>query len=293
MAIRTDADGIRKVFPEVDLIQDAALRQGVVDIWLDIAAESPWEGFEGIPKNLGEEKHMTLVGHIRGVTKAAIAMADFAAEHHGLKLDRDLLLAACLLHDITKPLESRPDPGGSSLWWRGLACEKDRIRRQDPARRLRRPQDMGEKTAQGIRTCPSGDHPHPRERHALPQLRGRAPFLRRLGGFRRWDRHRRRETLCGAVDRGRMTLPPRSPARGRTRISSIHPGGRPLGDYVERFDAPGRGNWLRSHPYGLDGTAHRGPSRPGSGTTPREGTGSRSCPPAGMIAPCHVSPAIH
>jgi len=112
MAIRTDADGIRKVFPEVDLIQDAALRQGVLDIWLDVAAESPWESFDGIPKNLGEEKHMTLVGHIRGVTKAAIAMADFAAGHHGLKTDRDLLLAACLLHDVTKPLESRPDPGG-------------------------------------------------------------------------------------------------------------------------------------------------------------------------------------
>ncbi|MBI3026416.1 MAG: HD domain-containing protein [Candidatus Tectomicrobia bacterium] len=37
----------------------------------------------------------------------------FRRRAHGLKLDRDLLLAACLLHDITKPLESRPDPGGA------------------------------------------------------------------------------------------------------------------------------------------------------------------------------------
>ena len=64
MAIQTNAEAFRQLFPEVDLIQDAALRQGVIDIWMELAAETSWERFEDIPKNLTFEKHMTLIGHI-------------------------------------------------------------------------------------------------------------------------------------------------------------------------------------------------------------------------------------
>ncbi len=112
MAIRIEADGIRKTFPEVDQIKDPKLRQGVIDIWLDIAGQSPWERLEDIPKNLTEEKHMPLVGHIQGVTRMALAMAKTAEELHGVRVDRDLLIVSCLLHDVTKLLESAPDPGG-------------------------------------------------------------------------------------------------------------------------------------------------------------------------------------
>jgi len=112
MATRTNAEEFRQLFPEVDLIQDAALRQGVIDIWMELAAETSWERFEDIPKNLTSEKHMTLIGHISGVTKQAISMADISEKVHGVTVDRDLLIAACLLHDISKPLESEHDPGG-------------------------------------------------------------------------------------------------------------------------------------------------------------------------------------
>ena len=112
MAIQTSAEEIRALFPELEQIQDPALRDGVIDIWLDLAAETAWERFEDIPKNLKEEKHMTLIGHIQGVTKMALAMADIAESLHGVEVDRDLLIASCILHDISKPLESAPDPGG-------------------------------------------------------------------------------------------------------------------------------------------------------------------------------------
>ena len=113
MAIQTNADEIRAFFPELEQIQDPELRDGVVDIWLDLARETTWERFEDIPKNLKEEKHMTLIGHIQGVTKMALAMADIAESLHGVEVDRDLLIASCVLHDISKPLESAPDPGGT------------------------------------------------------------------------------------------------------------------------------------------------------------------------------------
>ena len=114
MAIQTNADEIRALFPELEQIQDPELRDGVIDIWLDLAAETAWERFEDIPKNLKEEKHTTLVGHIQGVTQMALAMADIAESLHGVEVDRDLLIASCILHDISKPLESAPDPGGPS-----------------------------------------------------------------------------------------------------------------------------------------------------------------------------------
>ncbi|MFP6888366.1 MAG: HD domain-containing protein [Nitrospinota bacterium] len=112
MAIQIDADGIRQLFPEVDQIQDQRLRDGVVEIWLEVAAETAWERFEDIPKNLTLEKHMTLTGHIQGVTRMALPMADIAEDLHGIAVDRDLLIASCLLHDISKPLECEADPGG-------------------------------------------------------------------------------------------------------------------------------------------------------------------------------------
>ncbi len=112
MAIQTTADEIRALYPEVEQIQDSDLRDGVIDIWLELARETAWERFEDIPKNLKEEKHMTLIGHVQGVTQMALAMADIAERLHGVAIDRDLLIASCILHDISKPLESTPNPGG-------------------------------------------------------------------------------------------------------------------------------------------------------------------------------------
>ena len=55
----------------------------MIDIWLDLAGETAWERFEDIPKNLKEEKHMTLIGHLQGVTQMALAMSDIAERLHG------------------------------------------------------------------------------------------------------------------------------------------------------------------------------------------------------------------
>ncbi len=110
MAVAIDAEGIRALFPEVDRIEDAALRQGVIDIWLDIAAQCDWDDFAEIPKNLGSEAGRGLLGHIQGVTKMAISLAEIAQAQHGTPCDMDMLIAACLLHDVSKVVECEPDP---------------------------------------------------------------------------------------------------------------------------------------------------------------------------------------
>lgn len=112
MPINIDEAGLVAIFPEIDEIKDPALRRGVVGIWLEIAAECPWSRFEDIPKNMDAEHHRRLTDHIRGVTRMALALAETGLAHSGTAYDRDLLIAMCLLHDVSKPMECEPDPNG-------------------------------------------------------------------------------------------------------------------------------------------------------------------------------------
>lgn len=113
MAVSIDAQGIRAMLPEIEQIEDPALRGAIVDIWLEVAAEMTWDRFEDIPKNLKSEMYRPLIPHIRGVTQMALRLAETAKELHGTPYDRDLLVAACLLHDASKPLECEHDPEGA------------------------------------------------------------------------------------------------------------------------------------------------------------------------------------
>ena len=47
MAIQTNAEEIRALFPELEQIQDLELRDGVIGIWLDLARETAWGAFRG------------------------------------------------------------------------------------------------------------------------------------------------------------------------------------------------------------------------------------------------------
>jgi hypothetical protein len=127
MPINIDEAGLVSIFPEINDIQDAKLRQGVVAIWLEIAQECAWSRLEDIPKNLEGEKHRRLTDHVRGVTRIALAMAETAKDHSGTAYDRDLLIAMCLLHDVSKPMECDPDPTGKPGSDRVLAGKKSKL----------------------------------------------------------------------------------------------------------------------------------------------------------------------
>jgi HD superfamily phosphohydrolase YqeK len=107
-------EALREVFPEIEQIQNPVLKRGVEEIWLEIAAEMPWNDLNEMPKNTKGEKGRSLVEHIRGVTQMALALCEVAKTMQGKPYDRDLLLAACLLHDVSKPVEYEPDPSAST-----------------------------------------------------------------------------------------------------------------------------------------------------------------------------------
>ena len=113
MAQKLSVEELREIFPEIEQIHDPVLKRGVEEIWQEIAAEMPWDNLREMPKNTKGEKGRSLVEHIRGVTQTALAICEVAKSVQGKPYNRDLLLAACLLHDVSKALEYEPDPAGS------------------------------------------------------------------------------------------------------------------------------------------------------------------------------------
>ena len=127
MAIMLHEAEISRLFPELNEITDASLRQGVVKIWVEVAGECAWSRLEDVPKNLDAESYRRLIDHIRGVTRMALALAEIAKQEHGTAYNRDHLIAACLLHDVSKLVEIEPDPEGKPTNGPALPARKSAI----------------------------------------------------------------------------------------------------------------------------------------------------------------------
>lgn len=105
--------GIREelieIFPEINLIKDAGLRDKVIDTWLLAVKRGGWEvkDIKEIPFTLLKPVKITFDQHVRSVTLCCIRTAEtFDQIYKGeLKLDHDIILAGALLHDVGKLLE--------------------------------------------------------------------------------------------------------------------------------------------------------------------------------------------
>jgi hypothetical protein len=102
---------VRAALPEVDLIGDRELRDKVIAVWQELWADSEWDDLEKVPTSHNiPYPHLP---HNRSVVAMALAVADSFERFHGLKVDRDLLVAAGLLQDVSKLVETRPKRDGS------------------------------------------------------------------------------------------------------------------------------------------------------------------------------------
>lgn len=104
---RTTEEDVRRVLPELAEIEDDELRRKVTRIWVDAVEGSEFETVEEVPWSatfisyVGPDEHQ--VNHIREVLACCLAFADTVTEMRpGLEIDRDLLVAGTLLHDISK-----------------------------------------------------------------------------------------------------------------------------------------------------------------------------------------------
>lgn len=99
-ARKLDTEYIKKLFPEVEEIQDANLKDLVTKVWLVAMERGGWERIDSIPFTLLVPTEATLVEHTRRVTRMAMAVA-----RERYDLDMDIVVAGGLTHDVGKLLE--------------------------------------------------------------------------------------------------------------------------------------------------------------------------------------------
>ena len=110
---------IKSLFPELSLIADGALRAKVVAAYEAALGRGGWqpEDMARIPFTLLLDPcPASYAEHVRGVTRTAVAAAEALAAVYGdrLKIDRDVLVAGALLHDVGKLVEYQ-DAGGKTV----------------------------------------------------------------------------------------------------------------------------------------------------------------------------------
>ena len=107
-------DGVRADLPEIELIADQTLRNQVVDAWALSLSQTSFRRIRDMP---GEANPGMLVlkrggqdTHLRGVTQIAIGYIDhFADVYPEAVIDRDVVIAGGLCHDIGKAYEFAPE----------------------------------------------------------------------------------------------------------------------------------------------------------------------------------------
>ena len=106
---------IEGLFPELSEISDSDIRAKVCECWLLALEESQWDSIEALPWIPGKAEFITNVQHVRGTTRVGAAMVQAITSMEGVgqesPVDADVVIAACLLHDVGKLLEYAPSSG--------------------------------------------------------------------------------------------------------------------------------------------------------------------------------------
>jgi putative nucleotidyltransferase with HDIG domain len=105
---------ILEEMPEIAWIQDEALRNRVTDAWVAAIHSSSLKRIGDMkPSGNYDSKPMrsaTQADHMRSVTRLAVKIAEeMSSLFTTMKVDRDLLIAGCLCHDIGKVWEFDPE----------------------------------------------------------------------------------------------------------------------------------------------------------------------------------------
>jgi putative nucleotidyltransferase with HDIG domain len=97
---------VEALFPELAGISDPQLRDGVVAIWTELWDASHFESIDDVPTS--PEIPAPHVRHCHAVLALALAAADVFERIHGVTVNRDVLIAAGLLQDVSKLVEYEP-----------------------------------------------------------------------------------------------------------------------------------------------------------------------------------------
>lgn len=111
-------DGLRRTvrgeLPELGEIRDEALRDKCVEAWAIALGNSSYASIRAMPPSGNPDKMVLKRGdqtdHIRGVTRLAIVIADELARFNpDMTINRDIVVAGGICHDVGKPWEYDPE----------------------------------------------------------------------------------------------------------------------------------------------------------------------------------------
>ncbi len=105
--------------PELEAITDRNLREKVIDAWAYALGQSSFTSIDQIRPSGNPDtpplREGTQTDHIRGVTRLALAIGDsMKAQYPDLPIDRSMLAACAICHDVGKPFEF--DPENQQRW---------------------------------------------------------------------------------------------------------------------------------------------------------------------------------
>jgi hypothetical protein len=103
-------DEILAVLPELNIIQDAGLRDKVIAVWSESLQSAGFsvEDMKQVPfAMLGDQPSITLLERVRAVCRTCLAIADSLVASYGKRVvvNKDVLVAGALLADVGKFLE--------------------------------------------------------------------------------------------------------------------------------------------------------------------------------------------
>jgi len=130
-----EREEIETVFKEMlDLIEDATLREKVVDAWMHGIEQGGWESVDQLrqmPFTLQvDTRGVNFIEHTLAVTKSAVGIATSQRAHYAKMpyvVDMDRLVAGALLHDVGKLREFERQPDGSHAQSRNGRLERHPI----------------------------------------------------------------------------------------------------------------------------------------------------------------------
>lgn len=111
-------ESILEDLPELSLISDPTLRDGAIRAWAIALSKSSFNRISDIPGEANPGIMVMESGqhiHLRGVTQLALATVDyFARTFPEADIDRDVIIAGGLCHDVGKAWEC--DPENQARW---------------------------------------------------------------------------------------------------------------------------------------------------------------------------------
>lgn len=104
---------INEIFPKINDIKNEHYRKLVVDIWEEMWQKSKWEDIYALP--VAPTIKYSQVTHNNAVAEMALSVSEVFEKFHNVDVDRDILLTAVLLRDVSKLIESEPADNGETI----------------------------------------------------------------------------------------------------------------------------------------------------------------------------------